>query len=199
MTKRELQIVLRKAADGAFEKVGAKLAEVQEKTSSLVKTSIAAEEGADGAGARGMREIEGGAFSAAGGPATPRRVPGTPAGSVPSNEIPVGGGSAPRFVFTPTGIIDTASPELRKQIDDVADSMINNGILPTGVRQGGTRGLPGVYQNRSNALPAQPLGYYREVDVWPGPGPRGTQRLIIGGNNEVWYSPDHYATFRRVR
>jgi guanyl-specific ribonuclease Sa len=43
-----------------------------------------------------------------------------------------------------------------------------------------------------------PLGdTYTESDVWPGTGPGGTQRIVVGNNGgDVWYSPDHYGTFR---
>jgi guanyl-specific ribonuclease Sa len=59
--------------------------------------------------------------------------------------------------------------------------------------------VTGVYGNKSGALPTKPEGYYTESDVWPGTGPRDTERLVIGRNGEVWYTPDHYGTFRRVR
>ncbi|GDY30059.1 type IV secretion protein Rhs [Gandjariella thermophila] len=114
---------------------------------------------------------------------------------------PVGGSNEPRFVSGRDGIIDTADPNLKQQIDNVANHMINNGYTPPpGVRQGGLRGYPpGTWGNRAGDLPTQPLGYYHETDVWPGPGPRGSQRLIVGNGGEVWYTPDHYGTFRRVR
>ncbi|MCB1281222.1 MAG: hypothetical protein KDB18_06840 [Salinibacterium sp.] len=104
--------------------------------------------------------------------------------------------TAPRFVAGTDGIIDTASSALRKQIGDVVDSLTTTGRPPVGVRQGGLPGQPGVYANRGLDLPAQPRGYYSESDVWPGTGPRGTERIITGKNGETWYSPDHYGTFR---
>jgi RHS repeat-associated protein len=107
--------------------------------------------------------------------------------------------AAPRFVASSDGIIDTASPALRQQIDDVADSLITTGNPPPGVRQGGLPGKPGVYGNKSGELPSRPEGYYTESDVWPGPGPRGTERIVVGGNGEAWYTPDHYGTLRRFR
>ncbi len=113
--------------------------------------------------------------------------------------MPVGGSDVPRFVAAKEGIIDTAAPALRQQIDDVANSMATTGAAPPGVRQGGLPGKPGVYGNRNGALPQQPEGYYHETDVWPGPGPRGTERLVTGANGEVWYTPDHYGTFRQVQ
>ena len=56
-----------------------------------------------------------------------------------------------------------------------------------------------TFQNRENRLPRRPPGYYREWVVptpqEPGPGP---QRLITGEGGEVWYTPDHYRSFRRL-
>jgi guanyl-specific ribonuclease Sa len=57
-----------------------------------------------------------------------------------------------------------------------------------------------VFQNRERRLPAKPRGYYHEY-VLPTPrlGGPGPQRVVIGENSEVYYTPDHYRTFRRVR
>jgi guanyl-specific ribonuclease Sa len=115
-----------------------------------------------------------------------------PGGSLPGS----GGDGFPRFVSSRQGIIDTQSPELSQQIGDVVDSMRTTGEPPPGVRQGGLPGKPGVYGNKGMDLPPQPEGYYSESDVWPGPGPRGTERIVMGDGGEVWYSPDHYGTFR---
>jgi ribonuclease T1 len=56
-----------------------------------------------------------------------------------------------------------------------------------------------VFENREKRLPIQPGGYYHEF-VHPTPddnGPGG-QRVVLGRKGEVYYSPDHYRTFRRV-
>ena len=57
-----------------------------------------------------------------------------------------------------------------------------------------------VFQNRERRLPDQPRGYYREY-VHPTPGVRGpgAQRLVIGRDGDVWYTPDHYESFERIR
>jgi guanyl-specific ribonuclease Sa len=57
-----------------------------------------------------------------------------------------------------------------------------------------------VFGNREKRLPRKPKGYYREY-VHPTPGLRGPgpQRLVIGEEGEVYYTPDHYRTFRRVQ
>ncbi|GEM87602.1 ribonuclease domain-containing protein [Meiothermus granaticius] len=57
-----------------------------------------------------------------------------------------------------------------------------------------------VFANREGRLPAQPRGYYREYVVrTPGLSSVGPQRLVIGAKGEVYYTPDHYNTFIRVR
>ncbi|MBI5244961.1 MAG: hypothetical protein HY922_14940 [Elusimicrobia bacterium] len=71
-----------------------------------------------------------------------------------------------------------------------------------------------VFENREGRLPAKPKGYYREYTVLPPKGSpmtvtvgdrtfqisppqghRGAERLIIGGGEVLYYSPDHYRTF----
>lgn len=71
-----------------------------------------------------------------------------------------------------------------------------------------------VFANRESRLPARPTGFYREYTVLPPAGSplditvggrpfrisppqgrRGAERLIIGGGELLWYSPDHYKTF----
>jgi guanyl-specific ribonuclease Sa len=103
-----------------------------------------------------------------------------------------------RFVASREGIIDTASPRLQQQAESVATQFLETGQVPAGIRQGAFQGQPGVFGNVAGDLPARPTGYYTEMDVWPGPGPRGAERLVVGGPGEAWYSPDHYGTFRSV-
>ena len=102
----------------------------------------------------------------------------------------------PRFVAVSDGtIVDTQAPTLWQQIDNVLASLRTTGSPPPGVYQGGYRGQTGVYANLGGDLPPRPLGYYIESGVWP--GAPGTERIIIGQQpGEVWYSPDHYGTFR---
>lgn len=56
-----------------------------------------------------------------------------------------------------------------------------------------------TFQNREKRLPRQPAGYYRE---WVVPTPNeegpGPQRIVTGKDGEVWYTGDHYRTFRRI-
>jgi len=57
-----------------------------------------------------------------------------------------------------------------------------------------------VFENRERRLPIKPSGYYREfIHPTPDDDGLGGQRVVIGREGEVFYTPDHYKTFRRVR
>jgi guanyl-specific ribonuclease Sa len=68
---------------------------------------------------------------------------------------------------------------------------ISAGELLRAFRHDGT-----VFSNREGALPNRPYGFYREY-VHPTAGARGPgpQRVIVGRDGSVFYTPDHYATF----
>ena len=60
-----------------------------------------------------------------------------------------------------------------------------------------------VFGNRERLLPPRARGYYREYTVkTPGSRDRGARRLVCGGAprtpDACYYTPDHYASFRRV-
>lgn len=56
-----------------------------------------------------------------------------------------------------------------------------------------------TFQNRERRLPQKPAGYYREwVVPTPGESGPGPQRLVTGADGDVWYTADHYLSFRRV-
>ena len=58
-----------------------------------------------------------------------------------------------------------------------------------------------VFTNRERRLPRQPdRNYYHEY-VLRTKGIRGVgpQRVILGNSGEIFYTPDHYATFVRVK
>ena len=57
-----------------------------------------------------------------------------------------------------------------------------------------------VFGNREAILPAHKRGYYREYTVrTPGERTRGARRIVTGAGGELYYTGDHYATFRRIR
>jgi ribonuclease T1 len=61
-----------------------------------------------------------------------------------------------------------------------------------------------VFGNREKALPKQARGFYTEYTVTtPGERTRGARRIVVGGeprvSNELYYTDDHYQTFKRIR
>lgn len=74
-----------------------------------------------------------------------------------------------------------------------------------------------IFKNKEGLLPARPHGFYREYTLIvpkdssrqlviggvlyhlpPSYGVRGCERLVVGGNEIVYYSPTHYADFIRL-
>ncbi len=56
-----------------------------------------------------------------------------------------------------------------------------------------------VFRNREGRLPRREPDYYREIVIrTPGIRHAGPQRLILGRGGDIYYTPDHYQTFRRV-
>lgn len=57
-----------------------------------------------------------------------------------------------------------------------------------------------VFGNREKLLPLRERGYYREYTVpTPGSDDRGARRIVLGGDGELYYTADHYQSFRLVR
>jgi ribonuclease T1 len=57
-----------------------------------------------------------------------------------------------------------------------------------------------VFGNFEKLLPAKERGYYREFTVrTPGARNRGARRIVAGRGGELYYTDDHYQTFRRIR
>ena len=70
-----------------------------------------------------------------------------------------------------------------------------------------------TFTNKEGRLPKQPLGFYKEYTLLTGDAPhtvvidgqtyqvapdlsaRGSERVIIGGGEKLYYTPDHYAHF----
>ena len=56
------------------------------------------------------------------------------------------------------------------------------------------------FQNREGRLPRKSAGYYKEyVHPTPGESGPGPQRIITGKEGEVWYTSDHYKTFKQIK
>jgi ribonuclease T1 len=56
-----------------------------------------------------------------------------------------------------------------------------------------------VFTNFEGLLPARASGYYHEYTVvTPGSPDRGRRRLAVGRDGDVYYTNDHYESFRQV-
>ncbi len=70
------------------------------------------------------------------------------------------------------------------------------------IKKGGPFPYPrdGVaFGNREKILPARERGWYREYTVkTPGERTRGARRIVAGRDGTLYYSDDHYRSFRRI-
>lgn len=56
-----------------------------------------------------------------------------------------------------------------------------------------------TFANQEKLLPKRPNGYYKEYTVpTPGSRDRGARRLVVGKDGDVYYTADHYESFRQV-
>lgn len=56
-----------------------------------------------------------------------------------------------------------------------------------------------TFENREKKLPAKPKGYYHEyVHPTPGVSGPGPQRVVAGEAGDMWYTHDHYRTFKKI-
>ena len=56
-----------------------------------------------------------------------------------------------------------------------------------------------VFGNREGLLPKRERGYYREYTVrTPGERTRGARRIVAGRDGTLYYTDDHYRSFRRI-
>ena len=57
-----------------------------------------------------------------------------------------------------------------------------------------------VFGNFEKLLPRKERGYYREYTVrTPGTKGRGARRIVAGRGGELYYTDDHYQSFKRIR
>lgn len=57
-----------------------------------------------------------------------------------------------------------------------------------------------VFGNFEEKLPTRARGYYREYTVrTPGAKDRGARRIVAGRGGELYYTDDHYNSFRRIK
>jgi ribonuclease T1 len=57
-----------------------------------------------------------------------------------------------------------------------------------------------TFGNREGLLPEERRGFYREYTVpTPGESDRGARRIVAGSDDALYYTDDHYQSFRRIR
>ncbi|MEX0958685.1 MAG: ribonuclease domain-containing protein [Burkholderiales bacterium] len=94
---------------------------------------------------------------------------------------------------TESGFPEIAVSELPAEAEDTLASIRKGGPFPYS-RDGTT------FFNREGRLPAAERGYYREYTVpTPGERTRGARRIVAGRGGELYYTDDHYRSFRRIR
>jgi len=97
--------------------------------------------------------------------------------------------AAPRSI---DGLPVIAYDDLPREAHETIRLIERGGPFP--YRQDGS-----TFQNRERLLPRKPGGYYREYTVeTPGEDDRGARRIVVGEEGELYYTDDHYASFRRV-
>ena len=56
-----------------------------------------------------------------------------------------------------------------------------------------------TFGNREKILPPRERGWYREYTVkTPGARDRGARRIVAGRDGTLYYSDDHYRSFKRI-
>jgi ribonuclease T1 len=56
-----------------------------------------------------------------------------------------------------------------------------------------------AFGNREKLLPSRERGWYREYTVrTPGERTRGARRIIAGRDGTLYYTDDHYRSFKRI-
>ena len=91
------------------------------------------------------------------------------------------------------GIAYISLDELPPEALDTLDLIERGGPFPYS-KDGATFG------NRERLLPRKASGYYQEYTVeTPGENDRGARRIVAGDGGELYYTDDHYASFRRIQ
>ncbi|MER7466059.1 ribonuclease domain-containing protein [Streptomyces sp. NPDC097981] len=112
--------------------------------------------------------------------------------AAPSAAAGVRSGSAASAPAWAKGMVTVRADALPSQARDVLVLIERGGPYP--YRQDGT-----VFGNFEKVLPRQKRGYYHEFTVKePGERDRGPRRIVTGEGGELFYTDDHYDTFKAV-
>jgi ribonuclease T1 len=106
----------------------------------------------------------------------------------------------------PSGFAFAEAPHSRsRQIDTISSRDLPPEALATInlIGQGGPfrhKQDGTVFGNREGALPHKRRGYYKEYTVeTPGLSHRGARRIIAGAGGELYYTDDHYKSFKLIK
>ena len=116
---------------------------------------------------------------------------GTTATSQPTTAEAKAGG--PAAVHTPSsGLPTIAEADLPPEAWDTMQLIDEGGPFPY-------RQDDATFVNREGILPDQRRGYYREYTVeTPGWHDRGARRIVAGADGDLYYTEDHYGSFRQI-
>jgi ribonuclease T1 len=93
----------------------------------------------------------------------------------------------------PGAVPDVAASELPAEARATIERIRKGGPFP--YRRDGT-----VFGNFEERLPIMTRGYYREYTVrTPGAKDRGARRIVAGRGGELYYTDDHYNSFKRIK
>lgn len=99
----------------------------------------------------------------------------------------------PQAAQTPrSGLPTVAESDLPDEGHDTLDLIRAGGPFPH-------RQDDETFFNREGILPQQPQGYYREYTVPTRGSPdRGARRIVGGRDGDLYYTQDHYDSFRQI-
>lgn len=123
----------------------------------------------------------------------PTRQPtATPTATQPPTRAPPTATPAPTRIRSQSGLPYILYNDLPPEAKETIRLIDNNGPFP--FRQDDS-----TFQNRERLLPIQPFDWYREFTViTPGSPDRGARRIVEGEDGLLFYTDDHYASFREV-
>ncbi|GAB3578187.1 guanyl-specific ribonuclease [Calidifontibacter terrae] len=118
--------------------------------------------------------------------------PGPAQGTTGHGAAPTTHGAAPATTTARDGLATIAYTDLPQQAKTTVGLIDAGGPYPY-------KNDDGVFSNREKLLPRKGSGYYREYTVvTPGSSDRGARRIIQGKDGTMYYTDDHYRSFRRI-
>lgn len=125
-------------------------------------------------------------------PVPTRQPTATSTATQPPTRAPPTATAAPTRIRSQSGLPYILYDDLPPEAKETIQLIDNNGPFP--FRQDDS-----TFQNRERILPIQPFDWYREFTViTPGARNRGARRIVEGEDGLLFYTEDHYDSFREV-